>query len=208
MKKTIKKVENIELGTRQKLNEKMCHNCSVKISGTSHSIKTNEGRLMELCNKCYENLAKASNMQSKDINTALAVIFGLALGIIGALIWFGAVVITKWQIGLVAIAVGWLAGFGVHIGSGKKRAVSLQIISAIVAFISILFGQYLITNHFVHQILIEKMNWQGGYFLNPIIIIETVFSSLAEAPMTILFLGIATWVAYTIARPLKQLQKI
>jgi|TARA_B100001971_G_C18238750_1_gene569234 hypothetical protein len=203
MKKTTKKEENLGLESRQNTNEKQCYNCNAKIIDIGHSLKTNKDGVVKLCNKCYENMSKTLHMQSKGINYALAIILGLTLGLIGALIWFGVVVITKWQIGLIAVAVGWLAGYGVYVGSGSKRSVGLQIISAIVALFSILIGEFLIMNHYARQYLIEEGYAITSYFLNPIAVMETVFSSLGQDPLTILFWGIAAWVAYTAARPLK-----
>src|SRR3989338_2587138 len=70
---------------------------------------------------------KGIDLQSAGANVPLAIVLGFIFGIIGAFIWFGFVVVTKWQFGLVAVIVGLLVGYGVLIGSGKKRSKKLQI---------------------------------------------------------------------------------
>src|SRR3989338_2327185 len=113
MKKTAAKSAQANLSSEAASRKPdVCNNCNSKIMGKAHHVKVKDGGIADLCNRCYENINKAISTQSKDINYPLAITYGLAFGIVGALIWFGAVVITQWQIGLVAIAVGWLAGFG------------------------------------------------------------------------------------------------
>lgn len=146
-------------------------------------------------------------MEKANINYPLAIILGLIFGIIGGIIWFGVVVLTKWQFGLIAVIAGYLSGLGVYLGSGKKKGVNLQIISCLLAFISIMIGEYLITNHFTYKYLIEQGYQVTGYLLSPIKIMPIVFTSLKDDPLTLLFWGIAVYAAFFITKPVK-LRKI
>jgi len=207
MKKTTKESKKeesaVEVIKMEYSNKGVCSNCNTKISGKKHTIEGKGNKLMELCDKCYQKIDSALKMQSKGTNYPLAIIFGLIFGIVGAFIWFGAVVITKWQVGLIAVIAGLLTGWGVSIGAGRKKSVNLQILSAIIALISILFGEYLIMNHYARQYLIEQGYVITSYFGNLFLIMEFVFSSISKDPLTLLFWGIAVWVAYSIPRPLK-----
>lgn len=202
MGKTIKKSSATSAG-KQVNNDKICHNCGSKLTNLGHNIVGKEGKMLKLCDKCHDGIQVALSKQSKGANYPMAIIVGLALGIIGALIWFGAVVITKWQVGLVALVAGYLAGLGVFIGSGKRRSINLQILSAVIALASILFGEYLIANHFARDLLISEGYFVGSYFLNPLGVLEIMFISITRDLLTLVFWGIAVWVGYTVAKPLK-----
>lgn len=132
-----------------------------------------------------------------------SIILGLFFGIIGSLIWFGAVILTEYQIGFVAIGVGWLVGFGILLGSGKKKSNKLLAIGIIVSFLSILFGEYLIANYYLVQYLIEEGIISSFTLLNPFNVILVVFELIPEDPLTLLFWGIAVWFTYSYLKPPK-----
>ncbi|MDP7180508.1 MAG: hypothetical protein QF824_04525 [Candidatus Woesearchaeota archaeon] len=183
--------------------EKICSNCRTKLTGESKRVVTKEGGIAELCFKCHEGIEKALHMESKDVNFPLALGLGLIAGIIGAFIWYGIVVLTQWQFGLIALVIGYLVGFGVMIGAGRRRSVSLQIMSGVIALGSILFGEVLITSHFVLQAMAEQGMKLGFFDLDLGKVIGLTFELLGEDPLTLLFWGIAVWVAFGIPKPAK-----
>lgn len=71
-----------------------------------------------------------------------AAIGGLAGGILGGVIWGLIVGATDIELGIAAIGVGVLAGFGVALLCRDRHGTSLQVIAAIGAVIGILFGKY------------------------------------------------------------------
>ena len=73
---------------------------------------------------------------------AKAVVGGLAGAIVGGVIWGLIVGATGTELGIVAIGVGVLAGFGVVLMSRSKRGAPLQVIAAVCAVAGILFGKY------------------------------------------------------------------
>jgi hypothetical protein len=72
----------------------------------------------------------------------LAAVGGLVGGIVGGLIWGWLVAATDTELGIVAIGVGVLAGFGVVLGARGKHGTALQVIAALAAVVGILFGKY------------------------------------------------------------------
>jgi hypothetical protein len=122
------------------------------------------------------------------------------LGIPAALLWFGITVLSGWQIGLVAVGVGYLVGFGTLIGSEKRTGIKLQLLSALVSLVTIIFGEYLITNHYVHEALNELGVVVSSYFINPTWVIESLFEVIKEDPITLLFWGIAVYVGFSVPK--------
>lgn len=62
-----------------------------------------------------------------------AALLGAVGALIGAAVWAGIVVATNFEVGYVAVLVGFLAGQGVKLGAGAARGGSLQILAAALA---------------------------------------------------------------------------
>lgn len=75
-------------------------------------------------------------------------LFASAAGLVGALVWYFSVTLTDYKTGLVAIGVGWLVGFAAVRGAGGRGSAALGVASLVVAVLAMLFGEYLIVNHF------------------------------------------------------------
>ena len=73
---------------------------------------------------------------------ALAAVGGVLGAIVGGLIWGFLVAATDTELGIVAIGIGVLAGFGVVLGARRKHGVPLQVIAGVAALVGILFGKY------------------------------------------------------------------
>jgi hypothetical protein len=73
---------------------------------------------------------------------AMAALGGLIGAIVGGLIWGFLVGATETELGIVAIGVGVLAGFGVVLGARRKHGMPLQVIAGVAALVGILFGKY------------------------------------------------------------------
>ncbi len=96
------------------------------------------------------------NRQLKQ-NLPLGVLGGVIGGILGAILWAAVTYFTNYQIGWVSIAVGFLVGFGVsRLGHGVD--LSFAIAGAIIAFISVVLGNFLVAIGFLAKY------WDVGYF--------------------------------------------
>ena len=74
-------------------------------------------------------------------NFPLGIIAGTVAAIIGALLWAVITLLTNYQIGYMAIAVGFLVGYAVRIG-GKGIDRIYGIVGAVLAFIGCLLGNF------------------------------------------------------------------
>src|SRR5512143_3068707 len=78
------------------------------------------------CRACYASLRaeleQAVGSMSSDINYISATLGAVLGGAVGALVWWGITVVTHLAFGLVAIAIGFLAGLGAVKFAGGKRS--------------------------------------------------------------------------------------
>lgn len=123
-------------------------------------------------------------------NMVGAVLAGLAAAVVSALVWYGIVVLTNYQIGLVAVGVGFLVGLAVTVGSGGRRGLPLQIVSVAITLPAMALGEYLVVRHFVAAE--QAVPW----LLPPGVMLKLVVAGLEADPLTLLFWAIALWTAF------------
>jgi hypothetical protein len=156
-----------------------------------------------VCANCAAQVeAELAAEQSVGVRFPLAVVGGAAGAIVGALIWAAIVVATNFEVGYVAVLVGFLAGTGVKLGAGKGRSESLQALAAGMAFFGLAVSKYFILAHFAVTALAEK-GIEVGYFSS------AVFDIFGEAigdmlsPFDLLWIFIALSAAWRVPAPSK-----
>ena len=70
---------------------------------------------------------------------------------------FAIVVVTQHELGIVAVAVGWLVGQAVVVGSGGKRGLRLQLLSVLIALATMAGAEYFILREAVVAYLAEQV---------------------------------------------------
>lgn len=70
-------------------------------------------------------------------NLPRAILFGAGGAFAGAVLYFGVSAITGYEIGLIAIAVGWLVGRAMQKGSGGHGGRVFQVIAVLLTYLSI-----------------------------------------------------------------------
>lgn len=129
--------------------------------------------------------------------------YGLLGGLLGGLfaaaiatgVWYAVVALTNWQIGLVAVAVGWLVGTGTVLGAGGGVSFLLVVSSAVSTLIALAVSEYLIIFHFVSEIIGVSM---AELLQPPDVMLQVVVESLTADPVTLFFWAIALFVSVTI----------
>lgn len=71
-----------------------------------------------------------------------ALLAGFVAAVVGGVGWTIQVALTDYEVGLVAWAVGGLAGYAVSLGAGGRRGLPLQVIAVASALLGILLGKY------------------------------------------------------------------
>ena len=128
-----------------------------------------------------------------------AIIGGLSVAIIGAMLWAVITVSTQFQIGYMAVAVGFIVGIGVrYFGAGIDQI--FGIVGAIMALIGCLLG-----NLFTQVGFIAEAESMGYFEILAYLNIDTILAIYSESfsPIDILFYGIAVFEGYKFAfRPI------
>jgi len=141
---------------------------------------------------------RGAKAETEDPNLGGALILGLGAAAISSVLWYAVVVLTNYQLGIGAIAVGWLVAQAVMRGSGGKRGPHLQGLSVAGTVLAIAVSEYLIVHHFTAQALAQR-----GYANLPLLLpfetmVRLVVEGLKGDPMSLLFWAIALWEAYTL----------
>ena len=77
-------------------------------------------------------------------------VIGGAIGaVLATALWYGVVAITNWQVGIIAVAVGFIVGQGVVFGAGRHPSIALVPISVVFTLVSLVVSEYLIARHFL-----------------------------------------------------------
>jgi hypothetical protein len=130
-------------------------------------------------------------------------VIGGAIGaVLATALWYGVVAITNWQIGIIAVAVGFIVGQGVVFGAGRHPSIALVPISVVFTLVSLVVSEYLIARHLL-GIAAAEISAEFGVsiaeveaeFASPI---ELLRFSLESEPITLLFWAIAGWEAFII----------
>lgn len=125
-------------------------------------------------------------------------VVGGAIGaVVAAGIWYGVVVATQWQVGLVAVAVGFVVGQAVVFGAAGRGSILLIPVSLLFTLASLVGSEYLIQRHF--------LGVEAAELGVPMAVAEALFSpvdlvrmSLEGDPITLLFWAIAGYQAFAI----------
>lgn len=139
------------------------------------------------------------NQQRKQ-NLPLGVLGGLLGGILGAVLWAAISYFTNYQIGWMAVAVGFLVGFGVsRLGHGID--LRFAIAGAIIAFISVVMGNFLVA------IGLLAKYWDVSYFealqvFNYAMTLQLLIETFS--PIDILFYALAIVAGFRFSRPAVQ----
>src|SRR5262249_44696863 len=137
----------------------VCKLCNQPISGTYYRANT-----AMLCAGCAERIRQQI---PKDSHPAFVrgILFGVGGCMLGLILYAGFTILTGIEIGFVSLAVGWLVGKAIRMGSGgvggrryQIAAVLLTYIAVSLAFIPIVF--YLMRTHPIHPA--EKQQSTGS----------------------------------------------
>ncbi len=181
----------------------ICDGCSQPIPiGQEKKIIAKNKAIRTLCANCIAKIESAFKAETENPNIVLAIVLAFCAALISALIWYGAVVITNYKLGIVAIGIGFIVAQATIFGSGKKRGIALQVISVLATVLAMVFSEYLIVRYFAVQVLSTE-----GYSNIPLLlplntIIEMIGISLSSDPLTLLFWLIAAFEAFVI--PMKR----
>jgi len=127
------------------------------------------------------------------VNYLGAILLGFAAALLASLLWYGFVILTNIQFGLIAVIIGWAIGFGVVMGSGNKRGAGLVVISLLLTLFAMMYSQYLVIRHFVNK---EAGEAVLGIVADPVSLVVVNMIYIKEDLLTLLFWAIALYGAF------------
>ena len=126
-----------------------------------------------------------------DQNLVLGIISGLVAAVVGAAIWAVVTVITKYQIGWMAVGIGFLVGFAVR-AMGKGMTPIFGIAGALLSLVGCLLGNLFSACGFLAQSeSISTASAIASALGNPAMALDLLKATFS--PMDLLFYGIAAY---------------
>ncbi|MBI2577374.1 MAG: hypothetical protein HYV77_00855 [Candidatus Wildermuthbacteria bacterium] len=194
-------MENTNNQIGAKAEEKaVCSNCNKEVLvGQTSLYKGKRGEAVYICNDCTGKMNEEFEKETKNINFPMAFLFGLAGAALSGLMWFLVATITNLAIGYVALAVGYLIGFAVYFGAGKKRGIQLQVMSLLLTAVTLFVAEYSITVYVLNEFASEA-SVNGMILVSPFD--WTLWKEIAT-PVLLLIWGIALYIAFRVPQARK-----
>jgi len=198
--------EKITIGSEVgvKVNCAMCQK-----EGTTDQFVTlqgNKGQSIYLCPECKQKANQSFEDETKNPNILLAIVVGAIAAAIGGIVWYFVAIGTGMEIGYISLGLGYVIGFGVYLGAGKKRGHQLQIISALLAVVAIIVIEKFIFDHFLNEYIqnnpAEFPDFPVGQSIS-ISFFEPEFWKSFVSPIGLLIYAIGIYLAYKFPKPRK-----
>jgi hypothetical protein len=109
-----------------------CANCKTPITDRYYTIGSH--MLCEPCHVTFQNAKAPGNAATRFFG---AVGLGALAAAVGCALWMAVTELTGYEIGLIAIAVGYLVGMAVHIGSRRVGGLVYQLLAVFLAYSAI-----------------------------------------------------------------------
>jgi hypothetical protein len=109
------------------------------------------------CAECVARVRTELAVQEPGgVNLLFAAAGGLVGALVGAAVWAGVAIATNYEVGYVAVLVGFLAGLGVNIGARRQRGALLQYLAAGLAVVGLLAAKYMLFAYAMAKVAREQ----------------------------------------------------
>lgn len=170
------------------------------------TLQGNKGQSIYLCPECKQKANQTFNDETRNPNILLAIVAGAIAAAIGGVVWYFVAIGTGMEIGYISLGLGYIIGFGVYLGAGKKRGHQLQIIAALLAVISIIIIEKFIFDYFANDYVQSHLSEFPGFSAGQKISVsffEPEFWKNFVSPIGLLIYAIGIYLAYKFPKPRK-----
>ena len=156
-----------------------------------------------VCPSCFAQIESEVAAQAVTMRAVPLALLGGGIGaVLAAAIWAGITIFTGYQVGYIAVLVGYLAGKGVVILNGKQRGRALQFAAVGASLVGLLLAKIVLVDYFVVRQLLEE--GQVMSYFSP----TAILTSILALPLTfslfdILWVCLAVQVAWQLPRSAK-----
>lgn len=158
-----------------------CHECGTPLTDEDKQLLGDNYYCRTCVDKAKQNISMALEDMKKNVAWPTAILAGLVVAVAGALVWWLVEARFNIRLGIIAIAIGYGAGYAVVMGSGGKRGIGLQVLSVLLTLLGIAGGLFLSMHDQVAKAMASGMitdipkgaDWQATAVLFPILITHT-----------------------------------
>jgi hypothetical protein len=131
-----------------------------------------------------------------------AALAGLAAAVAGAVAWTIVVVVTDFELGIVAWAIGFVAGWAVALAAQGRRGPPLQVVAVVAALLGIALGKYGTFAYEVREAL-EELGVEAVPAYWDRDLVDLFFEELDDVfgLFDLLWVGFAVFTAWRLLRP-------
>ena len=90
-----------------------------------------------LCSRCRTVAESAAEAPRGFVALMTAGVYGLVAGVFGAIVYYAVIAITNFEIGIVAILIGYMVGYAVRTGARNRGALRFQVLAVALTYASI-----------------------------------------------------------------------
>ncbi len=112
--------------------EGVCAQCATPITDRYYTLGTH--LLCESCHLAFQNAKAPGNAASRFLGAAA---LGMVAAAIGCALWMLVTELTGYQIGLIAIVVGYIVGIAVHVGARRVGGPVYQLLAVFLTYTAI-----------------------------------------------------------------------
>ncbi len=112
---------------------------SLTCASCKNEIKTDYFTVngVTLCETCKDAVQQQAASVRDWPNVMRATLFGFGAAIAGAIIYYGVIAITDFEIGIVAILIGYMVGYAMRKGARERGGRRLQVIAIALTYFSV-----------------------------------------------------------------------
>ncbi len=112
---------------------------AIECSACNASIKTYYYHVdgLTVCAKCKQTAERSGAAQRGGGALIKAFLLGGVAAVLGAAIYYGVIAITNFEIGLVAILIGFMVGFGVRMGAAGGGGRRYQVMALVLTYFAV-----------------------------------------------------------------------
>lgn len=111
----------------------------------------------QLTRAMYDGIVDTARAEAfTPIALIMAGVGALLAAIVGGAVWGGIVILTNYEVGIVAWGIGFLSGIAVVMFARGPKGLPFQVVAVISSVLGIALGKYLTFYHFLKEYVIEE----------------------------------------------------
>ena len=109
-----------------------CTLCQASIAGEYYDVNGHT-----VCRACSDKVAHEATTPRDPGTLVRALVAGGVAAVLGALVYFAVIAVSGFEIGLVAIAIGYMVGYGVRLGTRGRGGRRFQVIAVLLTYFAV-----------------------------------------------------------------------